>query len=68
MSVNERTFRERTLKITYAAKVKRIVDYLKENNDIREIDEFDQTILNSLKRDDIVEILLMCVSLKCNNW
>lgn len=58
MSVNERTFRERTLKITYAAKVKRIVDYLKENNDIREIDEFDQTILNSLKRDDIVEIFV----------
>lgn len=58
MSVNEKVLREKKLKITYAAKIKRIVDYLKEDNSLQEIEEFNPTILNTLKRDDIIEIFV----------
>lgn len=58
MSIDERILIEKRLKITYAAKIKKIVDYLKKDDELLEIEEFDQTMLNDLKREDIIEVFV----------
>ncbi len=58
MSVNDKVLKEKKLKITYAAKIKRIVDYLRVNNQLQEIEELNSKILNTLKRDNFIEIIV----------
>ena len=58
MSIDEGILTEKKIKITYAAKIKRIVDYLKQTDDLLEIEEFNKAILNELKRDDIIEVFV----------
>lgn len=58
ISIDERKLSEKRLKITYAAKIKRIVDYLKENDDLQEIEELDEMRLEKLRRDDFIEVFV----------
>jgi hypothetical protein len=58
LSFDERLLSEKKLKITYAAKIKRIVDYLKENDELQEIEELDKDSLDKLKRDDFIEVFV----------
>lgn len=49
---------EKKLKITYAAKLKRVVDYLNEENQLNEIEDLDEKVLNSLKREEFIEVFV----------
>lgn len=46
------------LKVTYPAKIQKIVDYLKKNEQLKEIEELSEEILEELKRDDFIEVFV----------
>ncbi|MGN0245844.1 MAG: hypothetical protein ACI4DK_07755 [Lachnospiraceae bacterium] len=49
---------EKTLKITYAAKLKKIVEYLDKENELNEIEDLDEAVLKKLKREDFIEVFV----------
>lgn len=49
---------EKTLKITYAAKLKKIVDFLNKENQLKEIEDLDAEVLQGLKREDFIEVFV----------
>lgn len=58
IQANNGEISEKTLKITYAAKLKRIVDYLNNEKQLIEIEDLNEKILNNLKREDFVEVFV----------
>lgn len=49
---------EKTLKITYAAKLKKIVDYLSNMDELNEIEDLNEERLDTLKREDFIEVFV----------
>lgn len=58
IQANNGEISEKTLKITYAAKLKRIVEYLNAENELKEIEELNEDVLNTLKREDFIEVFV----------
>lgn len=49
---------EKTLKVTYAAKLKKVVDFLNKEKELNEIENLDEDALNCLKREDFIEVFV----------
>lgn len=49
---------EKTLKITYAAKLKRVVEYLLKEKQLNEIEDLDTENIQQLKREDFIEVFV----------
>ena len=49
---------EKVLKITYVAKLKKIVDYLRSVNELNEIEDLDEKRLDALKREEFIEVFV----------
>ena len=49
---------EKTLKVTYAAKLKKVVDFLNKEKELNEIENLDKDALNCLKREDFIEVFV----------
>lgn len=58
LNVDEGQETNRKAQITYAAKLKKIVDYLEKNEELREMDDLDESKVQTLKRDEIIEVFV----------
>lgn len=58
ISADDGKISEKTLKITYAAKIKKIVEYLDESKQLSEIENLNVEVIEKIKREEFIEIFV----------